>query len=110
MKKFLVLYRSQVSAAEQMAKATPEQGKMAMEAWMAWAKRAGSALVDMGSPTGNLTVVGHGTASAGHIGGFSILQAENMDGAKKALDGHPHLSMPGAWIEVLECLPIPGMG
>jgi hypothetical protein len=41
MKKFLVLYQSSVSASEQMSKATPEQAKDGMEAWMTWAKRAG---------------------------------------------------------------------
>jgi hypothetical protein len=79
-----------------------------MEAWMAWATRASSALVDMGSPLGQTANVG-GAASAGHIGGFSILQAESIDAAQKVLDGHPHLHMPGASIEVLEFLPIPGM-
>src|SRR4051812_7287978 len=108
MKKFLVLYRSVVSAHEQMAKATPEQAKAGIEAWMAWAQRAGSALVDMGSPLGQTALIG-GTAAPGHIGGFSVLQADSLEGAKKALDGHPHLHMPTASIEVLEFLPIPGM-
>ena len=40
MPKFLVLYRSQVSAAAQMAEATPEQAQAGMEAWTAWAERA----------------------------------------------------------------------
>jgi hypothetical protein len=109
MKKYLVLYRAPVSAREQMAKGTPEQQKAGMEAWMAWAKRAGSAIVEMGSPLGDTATLG-GAAGAGHIGGFSILQADSLSGAKKVLDGHPHLSgMPGASIEVLEYLPIPGM-
>lgn len=108
MKKFLVLYRAPVSAQEQMAKATPEQAKSGMDAWMAWAKRAGSAIVDMGSPVGNSQHLG-GVATAGDIAGFSILQAAGMAEAKKVLDGHPHLQMPGFSIEVLEFFPLPGM-
>jgi hypothetical protein len=42
MKKFLVLYRAPISAREQMAKATPEQAKAGMDAWMGWAKRSES--------------------------------------------------------------------
>ena len=50
MKKFLVLYQSTVPASEQMKNATPEQAKAGMDAWMSWAGRAGSGIVDMGSP------------------------------------------------------------
>jgi hypothetical protein len=107
MKKYLVLYRSPVSAAEQMARSTPEQGKKMMEAWMAWAGRAGKAIVDMGSPTNSVAHVSGGNLS-GFIGGFSILQAESTDGVKKVLEGHPHLAMGGS-IEVLELMPVPGM-
>lgn len=108
MKKFLVLYRAPLSAQEQMTKATPEQAKSGMEAWMAWAKRAGSAVLDLGSPVGNSQQLG-GEASAGDIAGYSILQAASMADAKKVLDGHPHLHMPGFSIEVLEFFPLPGI-
>jgi hypothetical protein len=107
MKKYIVLYRSQVSAAEQMAKSTPEDNQKMMAAWMAWAGRAGQAIVDMGSPTSSVAHLGGGP-TAGYIGGFSILQAESTDAVKKVLDGHPHLSRGGS-IEVFEFLPIPGM-
>jgi hypothetical protein len=48
--KFLVLYRSPVSAREQMASATPEQAQAGMEAWQAWGEKAGAAIVDFGAP------------------------------------------------------------
>ena len=50
MTKYLVLYQSSGSAAAQMATATPEQMQAGMQAWMSWAKKAGSALVDLGQP------------------------------------------------------------
>jgi hypothetical protein len=48
--KFLVLYRSPVPAREQMASATPEQAQAGMEAWQAWAQKAGSSIADLGAP------------------------------------------------------------
>ena len=50
MKRFVVLCNSSVPASEQMASASPEQAKEGMEAWMAWAGKAGSAVVDLGNP------------------------------------------------------------
>src|SRR5213595_1202728 len=50
--RFLVLYRARMTAAEQMAQGSPEQAQAGMDAWMAWAQRAGEAIVDMGSPLG----------------------------------------------------------
>ena len=62
MSKYLVLYRSPTSAREQMANATPEQAKAGMDAWMAWAGKAGSAVVDLGAPLGTGEAVGSDTA------------------------------------------------
>ena len=109
MTKFLVLYRAPASAREQMASATPEQAKAGMAAWMAWAGRAGAAIADMGSPTQFGAHLGAGKAIGDPIGGYSILQADSLEAVRKVLDGHPHLSMPGASIEVLEFLPMPGV-
>jgi hypothetical protein len=111
MKKFLVLYVSSVSAREQMAKMSPEQSKAGMEMWMAWAKKAGAAIVDLGSPVGDTTQVTSSGASKvdGNYGGFSILQAESAKALHEVLKGHPHFMMPGASIEVHEFIPIPGM-
>ena len=110
MTKYLLLYRSDVSAQDQMASASPEDGQAGMEAWMTWAGRAGSAIVDMGSPVASVGAVGGGSASGGnHIGGYSVLEAESVDALKDLLDGHPHLTMDGAAIEIHEFLDLPGM-
>ncbi len=111
MKKFLVLYQAPTSAMEQMAKATPEQSKAGMEAWMAWANQAGTALVELGMPLGNGKTLKQGSVSEGttRIVGYSILQGESMAAVTQLLEGHPHLQMPGFSIEVLEGLPMPGM-
>jgi hypothetical protein len=40
------------------------------------------------------------------VAGYSILEAGSADEVESILFGHPHLSMPGASIEVLEIIPI----
>jgi len=109
MTKFMVLYRSSTSARDQMANATPEQIKAGMEAWMQWAAKAGDAVVDLGAPLAPAAHVGPGSSSAGEISGYSIMQADSAEALGGVLDGHPHLSMPGNSVEVLEMLSMPGM-
>ena len=53
MKKFLILYKAPVDAMAQTASASPEQQAKGMEAWMQWAKKTGSQLIEMGSPLTN---------------------------------------------------------
>ena len=44
------------------------------------------------------------------MGGYSIVQADSHEAATKMFDkDFPHLKMPGAWIEVVEIMQIPGM-
>ena len=108
MAKYMILYRSSMSAGEQMG--SPEQAQEGMKAWMDWAGQAGSALIDMGSPLGSVATEGPAGNTGVAIGGFSVLEADSPDAVKKLLDGHPHLSAPGgSFIEILEYLPIPGM-
>jgi hypothetical protein len=95
--KYLILYRADVSAAEQMARATPEQQQAGMQAWMEWFGKAGDAVVDPGSPV---------SGDDRTIGGYSVLQAESRAALDKVLEGHPHTNM--GTIEVLECLAPPG--
>lgn len=98
MTKYLLLYRADRTAAEQMAQSTLEQQQAGMEAWMAWFGHAGSAIVDGGSPVGG----GDGT-----IGGYSILEAADEAAVQALLKGHPHLEI--GTIDVHPFLPMPGM-
>jgi hypothetical protein len=104
--KFMIVYRAPASAREQMANATPEQMQAGMEAWRTWATKVGYAIVDLGSPLAHTTHVGPGTASTDGVAGYSILEAGSADEIDTILDGHPHLTMPGASIEVLEVIPM----
>ena len=45
-----------------------------------------------------------------NVNGYSIVQAESLDKAKKLFKGHPHLKAnPECTIEIHEVMPIPGM-
>ena len=111
MSRFLVLYRSPVTTAEQMD-VTPQQAKAGMDLWMGWAKQAGNALIDFGMPLGegkNVTVNGAADSTA-DIRGYSILEAESVDDAVTLLKDHPHFHSPGeSSIEVLEFVAVPGI-
>ena len=108
MTKYLVLYRASTSAQDQMASGPPEQADEGMQLWMQWAGKAGDAIVDMGSPLQSVATVGQ--AGLPVIGGFSVLEADDLDGLKALLDEHPHFHAPGdTGIEVMEFLPVPGM-
>ena len=110
MPKYVVLYRSPVSAAAQMESNDPAMAAEAMKAWNAWSDEAGSSVVDLSQPLGNgRTLTSSGSADAGSdVAGFSILQGDNIEAAVKILGSHPHLQMPGAAIEIHETLSLPG--
>jgi hypothetical protein len=111
MKKFVVLYIAAQSAQAQMTQSSPEAAQEGMKAWMTWAEGAGDGIVDLGTPLGtgkDITASGTSETTTG-VAGYTILQADDLAGAEALLDGHPHLMMPGASIQVYESLDMPGM-
>jgi hypothetical protein len=113
MKKFMVLYMASGAEFEKMMKNyTPEQQKKGMEAWVKWMDANKASLVEGGAPLGKTKRVDANGASntKNEIGGYSIVQADSHDAATRIFGkDHPHLQMPGAWIEILEIMPLPGM-
>jgi hypothetical protein len=109
--KFLVLYKSSATAAEQMGNLDPAEMEAGMALWAKWTERAGDAIVDVGTPLGDARAIPSSVKAgdAGHIGGFSILQGQSIDDVAAVLEDHPHFHSPGASIEVLEFLSMPGM-
>lgn len=75
---------------------------------MAWAGKAGKAVVDLGAPLAEGATVGEGKPDS-DIAGFSILNADSQDAAVDLLQDHPHLHTPGDQIEVHEFISMPGM-
>jgi len=86
----------------------PEDMAKGLALWTAWFEKCGSALIDAGAQ------LGHGvrftptetTETRAPIGGYSIVQAEDMDAVKALLTDHPQYLMPESSIEVLEILPM----
>jgi len=111
MPNYVVMYNAPVSAAAQIESNDPDMAAAVMQAWNDWSARAGSGIVDLGTPLANgRRVTSGGAAETGtEVAGYSILQAADIDSAVALLDGHPHLQMPGSSIDVYETLEIPGM-
>lgn len=111
MSKFVVIYAAPESAETTMENIDPLAAAEGMKAWMEWAGRAGEHLTDLGAPLGHGREISQsGTSDAdAAIGGYSILEADDMDHALALVDNHPHLMMPGASIRVYQALDIPGM-
>lgn len=114
--KYLVLYRSEsalsgMSVAEMFAHAPPEQLAAGMAAWKGWYEKCGGAVVDLGTPLDKPTTVTGGAAAAGKtsITGYSILQAGSIEEAVSLMNDHPHFRMPGSSVQILECVPMPGI-
>jgi hypothetical protein len=107
MKKFMILYMAPVSAEAQM-NVSPDEMKKGMEPWMAWYKKNGKAIVDMGAPLGKGTCLDKkgSSKSKTQVTGYTIVQAKDLDAAKAMFTGHPHFMQQKASIEVLEIMPM----
>ena len=79
MKKFIVVYYSPASAMKKMKDASPEDMKKGMEGWMAWAKKCGKGLSDVGAPLGNGHALTHSgsKASKKNVTGYSMSRCRN---------------------------------
>jgi leucyl-tRNA synthetase len=112
MTKFMVLYNSSATASELMANATPEQMKASMNEWIQWRDEASKNFkVDFGLPlqaTERISNEGVSTSSS-EASGYSIIEGESKEDLTELLKNHPHLKRPGASIDVLEMLPMPGI-
>jgi hypothetical protein len=103
MTKFLLAYTGG-SMAE-----TEEQQKAVMDAWMSWFGDLGQAVVDGGAPFGgSSTVAPDGKASTGGasgLTGYTIVEADSLDGAVAKAKGCPVLASGGS-VEVYETIPM----
>ena len=117
MKMFMAVYTGNPSAFEKYQRENPDPGKRkanekaGMEAWMKWGESHAKSIVDNGAPLGKTKrVTATSVASVrNEVTGYTIVEAESHDAAAAMLVGHPHLNMPGAYVDVLSVTPIPGM-
>jgi hypothetical protein len=118
MKKFLAVYMGsdtgenakKWAALDEKTRAAREAS--GMQGWMGWMEKNEKVLADGGSPLGDtLRVDAKGVAKASNpLCGYAIVEAETHEAAAKLFLNHPHFAIfPGDAVEVMECLPIPGM-
>lgn len=96
MPKYLALYSA---SSEPMPEMTPEEGQAMMQAWLDWRDGAGDAIVDFGAPTVPAS------DGAGSVGGYSIVQADNVDALDAIFESNPH-RRKGGTVEFHEILDI----
>jgi hypothetical protein len=110
MSKYLLTYRGPATPPDEM---TEEQSTELMGAWNTWIEQTGSALVDIGQPCGARASVADDAAAADapELSGYSIVEADGLDGAKALVAGHPFLSEGKGrfFIDIYELLAVPGM-
>jgi hypothetical protein len=70
---------------------TPESAA----AWMSWFEEMGDQLVELGKPVLARTSVGNCSADATELGGFSLIQADDMESAVVLAKGCPDLGRGG---------------
>jgi hypothetical protein len=108
LKKFLALYMADASGmAEMMKNSTPEQHKKGTEAWEKWMQDNKASLADRGAPVGKTKRIdAKGIKDAC---GYSIVQANSADEAARIFGkDQPFLQMPGATIDMIEIMEMPG--
>jgi hypothetical protein len=107
----MLLYKGEATDPADME---PEAAQEVMGKWAAWMESVGPALADLGTPMGDAATVVD-DASAGTplaLSGYTIVEADDIDGARALTEGHPYLSdgTGDFAIDIHELLPVPDMG
>lgn len=111
MKKFLIQYKCQLETLDSWMKKPEEERKgeetRLMGEWQKWAEANKASIVE------NFGVGKTKKVDTNGIDNFrneimlaGIVQAETLDDAAKMFEGHPHLQIPTAWIEISEINPM----
>jgi hypothetical protein len=107
MSKYLFLYRG---PATPMTDYTPAQAEEQLKAWGDWMGQVGAALVDGGAPFGSRASVSDSGAAGtpSDQNGYTIVEADSLDGARDLTKGHPFLSEGSGRfsIEIFELMPM----
>lgn len=118
MKRFLAVYigtpmATETSAWHAMSEAERQKvQKEGIAAWHQWNETNKASILEIGAPLGRTKSVSKkGVADIrNNMTGFTLVQAESHEAAAKLFEKHPHFMIfPGESIEIMECLPIPGM-
>ena len=108
MAQYMIVYKGEATDTADM---TEEQAAAVMAGWMGWMEQVGPALADVGAPFGaSASVVDDGSdGSAAQLSGYSIVEADDMTGARALTKGHPYLSegQGNFAIDIFELTPVP---
>lgn len=64
-------------------------------AWQAWFAGMGDQLADMGKPVIARTALGNCSPESSELGGYSLIQADDLEAATAIAKGCPHLEYSG---------------
>lgn len=116
MKKYMAVFTGNPDAMAgwQALDASERQRREAegMRAWQRWVEANAASIVDHGAPLGRTKrVTSSGIADTrNNLAAYTVVQAESQEAAARLFEGHPHFTVfPGDGVEIMECLPIPGM-
>jgi hypothetical protein len=94
MARFLVTYHGAGMPADENAR------QQAMAAFGKWVEQTGKALVDPGAPLGPAKTVSSGSVqdgpASGPFGGYSIIEAKDIDAAVELVRAHPFVGRGGS--------------
>ena len=86
----------------------PAEDKMRGE-WQQWMQKHGKSIVDTAGAGKTKRVNSGGVADArNEVMLYSVVQADSHEQAARMFEGHPHLQIPNASIEVMEINPLGG--
>ncbi len=119
MKHFLAVFLGTPEAMERSGwnalseSARQERTQTGLQAWHAWMASNAKQIVQSGGPIGKTKrVSASGVEDARNaICGYVVVSAQTHDAAARLFVNHPHFAIfPGESVEIMECLPTPGMG
>ncbi len=89
-----------------------EKTEAGIKGWHSWMEANRSSIVDTGSPLGKTKSTSKQGVSdiKNSLSGYTIVRADSHEAAARLFENHPHFMLfPGDSVEIMECLPIPGM-
>ena len=116
MKNFLAIFTGSPEAMEAWKSLDAAQReakeKAGMEAWKSWVEQNQASIVDHGAPLGKTKrISASGIADIrNNMAAYTVVRAESHEDAARMFEQHPHFTIfPGDAVEVMECLPMPGV-
>jgi hypothetical protein len=96
---FVLTYRNPIGYAP-----SPES----TAAWMAWFDSMREQLVDRGKPVIDRSCLGNCATDSTQLGGYTLVSADDLDGALAIAKGCPHLDRGGG-VEIGQLGEVPGL-